>query len=393
MRTKSNIAIVYDGLNQVTSGAEVSTLRFSELLSKRGYKVIIISSKNNEQKGIELYKGIKVYRLAPGLMIPKTEKKLVLSLANSGKIKKILSKEKINIVHFMWPTPLGLSAVRAAKKLNLKVVAHSHAQLENIEPFLPKFMQKDSVLKFAYKYIVWCYNKADFIVCPSKFAENLLKKAHVKTKTVVISNGVDFSKFKKIKVSERDIKKFGMLKNSKKIIFVGRLDPEKNISLLIKAVPEIEKKFSNFEVGIVGKGTLRQDLENLSNKIGAANKVRFLGKLSDEDLIKAYNLADIFVLPSLCELEGMAVLEAMACGKPVLVSNAKNSASKYLVNKNGFLFNPRSAKDLAIKCLKLLKNQKLLNKMANASFKESRKYDINKSVSKLESLYYSLLNK
>ena len=104
----------------------------------------------------------------------------------------------------------------------------------------------------------------------------------------------------------------------------------------------------------------------------------------------AYSCGDIFVLPSLAELEGMAVLESMCCKNPLLIANSKESASVDLVDGNGFLFAPKDPKDLAKKALILLKNEKLRKKMALKSFENSKSYDILKSVDKLEAIYDSV---
>ena len=111
---------------------------------------------------------------------------------------------------------------------------------------------------------------------------------------------------------------------------------------------------------------------------------------NNEEALSYVKGADIFVLPSLAELEGMAVLESMSCRNPILVANSKESASVDFVDGNGFLFKPKNPKDLAKKALILLKDEKLRKSMAQKSFENSRNYDINKSIDKLERVYYSL---
>jgi len=105
----------------------------------------------------------------------------------------------------------------------------------------------------------------------------------------------------------------------------------------------------------------------------------------------AYNASDIFVLPSIAELEGMAVLEAMACGKPIIIANSKESASRFFVEDNGFLFETLNHKDLAEQVLKLITDADLRRKMGKVSLEKVKNYDINKSVELLEEVYYSAL--
>ena len=174
-------------------------------------------------------------------------------------------------------------------------------------------------------------------------------------------------------------------------LFVGRLFPEKSIDTLIKAIPFITKEHPNTHLMIVGAGHLRSKLEKLTTSLKMDKQITFLGLVSEEDKIHAYNASDIFVLPSLAELEGMVVLEAMACGKPIVISDAEMSASRYFVNGNGFLFKTRDPLDLARQTLKLVTDPNLRRKFGQASLDKIKQYDIHKSVDLLEQAYYSVL--
>ena len=155
-------------------------------------------------------------------------------------------------------------------------------------------------------------------------------------------------------------------------------------------MPHIIKEHKDTHVMIVGGGHLKSRLEKLAENLGVHKHITFLGLVSEEDKISAYNASDIFVMPSLAELEGMAVLEAMACGKPVVISDAEQSASRYFVGGNGFLFETQNHVDLAEKILAIIKDDELREKMGQKSLEMSRDYDIEKSADKLERLYYSL---
>jgi len=132
------------------------------------------------------------------------------------------------------------------------------------------------------------------------------------------------------------------------------------------------------------------EFNKLSKELKIEDNITLFGRVSDKDLLMAYNSCDIFVLPSLAELEGMVILEAMACCKPIVVANSNDSASRYFVDGNGFLFKPKSPNNLAEKLVCLLDNENLRRKMGQRSFKISKKYDINESILKLIGLYNTL---
>jgi len=101
---------------------------------------------------------------------------MFLGFPTIKQIKKILVKEKIDIVHFMTPVPSGIMAMLAARELGLGVVGHSHTQPENIFLRFPPMFRNKFVYDLCYRYIASVYNKADIIACPSAFAEKKIKE-------------------------------------------------------------------------------------------------------------------------------------------------------------------------------------------------------------------------
>lgn len=386
---KLNIAMVCDPITDCVAGSFISTLRFGEILSNRGHKVIFIAARSPRNNDDNYYKNIKVYRFF-SILLPKTENQFYVSFPIISQIKEIFKKEKIDILHAVIPTPSAVVSMRAARELGIKVVAHSHTQPENIFLHLPKIVGMDKINDIFNKILSWIYSKADAIVYPTEFAQKLLHKLNPRKDYTVISNGVDMKKFHPMD-SRHFMDKYKLPKNKKYILFVGRLHPEKNVDVLIKSLPLILKECPEAYLLIVGFGHLQEKLEALAWKLKIQDKITFFGRLSDEELVLSYNACDVFVLPSLAELEGMVVLEAMACSKPIIIANAKNSASTYFVKDNGFLFKAGDHKDLSAKLVSILNDDVLRKRMSDASFEQIKNYEINHSIDKLEKLYYSLL--
>jgi glycosyltransferase involved in cell wall biosynthesis len=386
---KLNIAIICDPIGDYKAGVLVSALRFSKLLQARGHKVVFIGAKTKDHPKTAPFQGAMAYRFR-SLPLPKSGG-WRLAFPTIREVKQVLAAEKIDVMHVFLPMSGALVSIKAARLLGVKIVAHSHSQPENLFMDAPRLIQP-ALCKMWNRYLAWIYSKAESIIYPSELARELLHDLCEKNKSsVVISNGIDIGEFKPAPIGDF-LKRFNLSSDAVKLLFVGRLYPEKAVETLIEAAPFIAKEQDNVQIMIVGGGHQRPKLEKLVKELGVQSTVSFLGLVSDEDKLHAYNACDIFVLPSLAELEGMVVLEAMACGKPVVISDAVMSASRFFVDGNGFLFVTKDPQDLARQALKLITDEALRRTMGQKSLAMSRQYDIHESVKKLEQVYQSALH-
>lgn len=387
-KNRLNIAMICDPIGSNKSGVVVSTLRFGKLLKERGHNVVYIGARSKEHRDHSQHDDIKAYRFR-SLPIPKSGG-WYTAFPTVRELKKVFQEEKIDVVHILLPMSAAIVAIRAAKALNIKIVAHSHSQPENLFMDMPKIIQP-TLGKIWNKYLAWIYSKAELIIYPTEFGYKLLHHLTKKGKnSVVISNGVNIDRYKPMEISDF-YDRFNLPKDTINITYVGRLFPEKSINTLIKAIPYIIKEYPNVHVMLAGAGHVRPKLEKLVHNLNVKKHVTFLGLVSDEDKILTFNAGDIFVSPSFAELEGMTVLEAMACGKPIIVPNAEMNAAKFFVGDNGFLFRTEDYKHLAEQILKLIADPDLRKKMGEISFKKSKHYNIHKSVDQLEEIYYSII--
>lgn len=389
-KQKLNIAMVCDPIGNNKSGVVVSTMRFAKLLGGRGHNVIFIGARSSEHSTHSYHGGIKAYRFR-SIPVPKSNG-WNLAFPTTGELKKIFKEENIDIVHIILPMSGSIMAIKAARSLGIKIVAHSHSQPENLFMDMPKLIQP-TLNSMWNSYLSWTYDKAESLIYPSEMARSLLDKLSKNDKpSHVISNGINTEEFKPMLIGDF-YNRYNIPENAIKLLFVGRLFPEKSVDTLIRAIPHIIEKYPDTYIMIVGSGHLKPKLEKLTHDMGVDKFVTFLGLVSEEDKILAYNASDIFVLPSLAELEGMVVLEAMACGKPIIISDSEMSASRFFVDNNGFLFETKNPKDLAEKAMELISNTSLRTQMGKVSLEKSRNYDIQKSVDALEEVYYLTLTK
>jgi len=138
----------------------------------------------------------------------------------------------------------------------------------------------------------------------------------------VLPLAVDFDKFKPNKIPKK-IQYFNRNKSFKKpkYLFVGKLTERKNLEVIIRALNILKLNTPDAKLSIVGTGSQREYLETLVNELNLQNNVTFHGKVDDDELLKLYNSTTVYITASLWEGFGMPIIEAMACGKPVIASN------------------------------------------------------------------------
>ena len=381
------VAIVCDGIGEVVAGSFISTLRFAERLHARGHRIVLISSGSWRTSKERELRGLPVHRL-PGVLVPWSNGQLRLAVPRMRQLEAILHAEAIDVVHITIPMPLGLVTTRVAKRRGIPVVMHSHTQAENIFLHTPR-MGRETITRRFSAYLSWFYRQGNVIVYPSAFAcrqfPNLAACRHV-----VISNGVDRSVFRPVP-AEAFQRRFHLSKGKQYLLYLGRLHPEKSVETLIEALPLIVRHHPSVHLLLVGLGHQRAALAALAERLGVTNSLTFCGFVPDEELPAAYAAGDLFVLPSIAELEGMAVLEAMACGKPLLIADSKSSAAVDFVDGNGALFRVRDPDDLARQASRLLADPSGLQMMGQTSLSKSLAFDIDRSVAALECVYSSVL--
>lgn len=164
--------------------------------------------------------------------------------------------------------------------------------------------------------------KADVIVAVSDFERTLLIERFWldKRKVVLVPNGVNFEEFRHLKRQDQGFRS---------ILYVGRLEEYKGVHYLIEALPKME---DDLVLEVVGRGSLRELLEQRAKQLGISKRVRFYQNLSRHDLLQLYSNADVFILISKLEAYGLVVAEALSAGIPCIVAKT-SSLSEWVDNK------------------------------------------------------------
>jgi starch synthase len=234
-----------------------------------------------------------------------------------------------------------------------------------------------------------------FIAITQKAKEALVIEGVRPDLISVIPAGIDCEKFKPITHDIQAINKFNISEDKTKILFVGRLVPEKGIFDLLNAFSSLIKNTGNFELLIVGSGSKKMKVEiaGLTAKLKIGDKVKFLGSVNYADMPKIQNLADIFCLPSIetknwAEQFGYSMVEAMACGKPV-VSTWTGSIPEVVKHRDtGILVEPNNPVSLQSALEELLRNKQERETFGtNGRRWVLQKFEANKIASQLAGIY------
>jgi glycosyltransferase involved in cell wall biosynthesis len=151
-------------------------------------------------------------------------------------------------------------------------------------------------------------------------------------------------------------------------LFVGGLIPRKGVTFLLEACSQLQKQgYRNYTLLIVGDGEQRSQLETFSQNQGLNAQIHWVGKVPYQDLGSYFHGADVSILPTLEDTWGLVVLEAMAVGKAVLVSQYAGACELVADGENGYRFDPHHPQQLATLMANFIENRELAAKMGNKS--------------------------
>ncbi len=230
----------------------------------------------------------------------------------------------------------------------------------------------------------WMYGQFQRIatISPTTTANLVAWLPELKDKVVECPNGIDVETFTSSSTSGKQAL-FSVPENIPVAICVGRFEQVKDHETLLRAVSIIP----GIVLVLVGDGPLSRQLHALADKLGIASRVQFLGKRMDvPQLLKA---ADLYVQPSRVDGFGLASLEAMAAGKPIVASNVPGLAD--VVGDAGLLFPAGDAGQLAQRITTLLGDADLCQRLAHSAQQRARTFDLEKTLDCYEQLYKDVM--
>jgi 1,2-diacylglycerol 3-alpha-glucosyltransferase len=271
-------------------------------------------------------------------------------------------KQHYDVIHVHTPFAAHYLGLKLGKLLKVAVVETYHTFFEDYLhlylPIIPKFIARSIARAISEQQC----NAVDGIISPSKPMLDVLRRYGVTQKAEVIPTGLQAHSFKQadgLQFREQ----YGISKNRPMALFVGRVAYEKNIAFLLKMWGFVVKKNPDALLVIAGEGPAEKSLHKLSESLGLADQVKFIGYLDRSTQLNAcYEAANVFVFSSLSETQGLVLLEAMAQSTPV-VAIAELGTKSILVEGEGAMIAPLNEHKFAEKVLYLLEDKVACKKL------------------------------
>lgn len=360
------IVMVLDTYDDVRNGAVISTQRFTGLLRGAGHRVLILSS---GEPGPD--------KIALRAFYPPFFKKIMqrMRFIFAWPERRILEAafREADVVHVQFPFYLGIRAVSVARALGKPVVASFHVQAEQLLHNVG--LRQQWLVRLVYRFFLSSlYNRVDCVICPSRFAEQELRRYGLRRPTAVISNGIP--------PDYRVIEAPKLFPGFFTVLTVGRNAAEKRQELLIRAVARSRHR-DRIRLVIIGDGPQRVALERLNQDL-LDGQARF-EYLPPAELPARYNGADLYAHCAAVEVECMAATEAMACGLPLLIADEPLSAARQFALGPDFLFFGEA--ELAEKIDYWFEHREALLAAREAYLRLAVEYRIEKSLEKLVGVY------
>ncbi len=320
-----------------------------------GRELVVVASRNNPQVSdipIKNFPPIGEFEL-PEYELQKLSFPPILQMLD------YVQRERFSEIIISTPGPVGLTALLAAKMLNLQTSGIYHTDF----PQYVRILTEDGFLEsVAWRYMHWFYGQLDTVFVNSEeYRQSWIKHGFDPAKLKILPRGLDTELFHPARREAAFFEKFGHCNGEVRLLYVGRISREKDLDLLAAAYRRLRDEGLPVQLFVVGHGPYSRAFAK------ALPEAFFTGYLRGKELATAYASADIFVFPSTTDTFGNVILEAQACGVPVIVSDS--GGPKELVENeiNGLITKSHDVEDFTRAIRELVTDPALRKRMAKSA--------------------------
>ncbi|MFB9660377.1 glycosyltransferase [Glycomyces mayteni] len=371
------IAITADTYWPDVNGAANFAHRLAVGLVSRGHEVHVVCP--GPASLTETVAGVTIHRIA-ALRTPfHPDFRFCPPWRAAKAVPALLAEIEPDVVHTQAHFLVGRAAVRAATAAGTPLVATNHFMPENLMDFAAPRWAHRLIAAAAWRDLARVYDRATVCTTPTPRAAELLERNGLDRPVMAISCGID---------RERYAGSAGPAPVPT-VLFVGRLESEKNVHELLTAAASLPR---DVRVEIVGDGSARPRLERQAADLGIADRVVFHGFVTDDEVVRANQRAHVFCMPGTAELQSIATMEAMAAGKPVVAADAMALPHLVRPGRNGWLYPPGDTAELALRLGAILADEPTRTAMGKASLDLIASHDLDATLDEYERVYLDIAN-
>lgn len=375
------IGMMADVYKPHVSGITTHIALNKAVMTASGHEVIIFTFGEGEREDEQE----NVIR-SPGL--PLVDTGFYINIRYSLQAQKLL--QTMDVVHVHHPFLSGRLALRYCLPRNIPIVFTNHTRYDLYAqaylPVLPEGLSDTFLKAYLPPFCAAC----DLVIAPSRGMQEVLARFGVVSSVEVVPNGIDLSSFL-APVEPISKGELGFDDRDMVLIYTGRLGPEKNLPMLLRAFAGASKAYENLALLIVGAGPERDNLEDRVRHMGIADRVGFTGLVPYEQLPRYLAVADAFVTASVTEVHPYTVIEAMASGLPVLGILSPGVGDTVEDGVSGLLASQDDLAEFTAKMVRLVTQPECRTEMGRQARSAAKNYDIQRTSPLLLDRYQRLV--
>jgi len=370
------IAITADTYPPDVNGAANFAARLATGLAGRGHEVHVLCPSPGGESFTETTAGVTVHRFGSVRTPFHPTFRICPPWRTAKAVPALLAALDPDVVHTQAHFLVGRRAVRTATAAGVPVVATNHFMPENLLGYgpLPRWTHRP-LARLAWRDLVRVFDRATVCTTPTPRAAGLLERHGLNRPVLAISCGIDRAHYAGPPAGPVA---------APAVLFVGRLDAEKNVHELLEAAVALPP---DVRVELVGDGSERARLEALAARLVIADRVTFHGFVPDDELVQAYRRCAVFCMPGTAELQSLVTMEAMAAGKPVVAADAMALPHLVRPGRNGWLYPPGDVAELAGRLTAVLADEPARTAMGRASLELIAGHDLDSTLDRFEEVY------
>lgn len=359
-------------------------------LANEGHEVIVIAPSQTGPASVEVDGNYRIYRVT-AVPLP-LYMNFRIALNPRRAVARIIDEFQPDIIHIQNLMAVGQATIAYGKKAEIPIVATNHAMSENLIEKMRVLVPISRPINYILKeYGKRFHLKADYVTMPTQSALDMfVESARPNIPLEAVSNGIDLSQFRPLKAPVEIYKKYNLPTDTPIVTYVGRLDGEKHIGVLLRAFAEIADHSAHLL--LVGEGAEEDRLKQQAEDLEISERTTFTGRVSDEDLALLHRVGTVFCMPSPAELQSLATLEAMASGKPVVAVEAGALPELCHDKENGFLCETDDADDMTDKLNVILGDKTMQQRFSKESLAIAAKHDLKYTIARFLAIYSDLID-